>query len=57
MGFAAHVAPHLVELRAEPTTHLQRVRTPYLHRDLRRMQVLQHAVIHRVQVRCLFFIR
>src|SRR5215467_13447215 len=55
MRFAAYVAPHLVELGAEPTMHLQRIRTPYLHCDLLRMKVLQHALIYRLQVRFLFF--
>src|SRR5215475_9977955 len=55
MGFAAHVAPHLVELGAEPTTHLQFIRTPYLHLDLLGLEVLQRAMIHRLQVRRLFF--
>src|SRR5881275_715808 len=55
MGFAVHVAPHLVELGAEPPTYLQLIRTPYLHLDLLGLEVLQRAMIHRVQVRCLFF--
>src|SRR6266852_8832272 len=55
MGFAAHVAPHLVELGTEPPTYLQLIRTPYLHLDLLGMEVLQHAMMHRLQVRCLFF--
>jgi hypothetical protein len=37
IGFAPHVAPHLVELGAEPTTHLKLIRTPYLHFDLLRV--------------------
>jgi hypothetical protein len=53
-GLAMNVAPHLVELGAEPTTPLQLLRTPYLYFDLLRMEVLQHALIHRVQVRRLF---
>jgi len=28
MGFAAHVAPHLVEFGTEPPPHLERIRTP-----------------------------
>ena len=55
MGFAVHVAPHLVELGAEPTPRLQFVRTPYLDLDVRGMEVLQYALIHRLQDRCLFF--
>ena len=35
--------------------HLQRICTPYLHLDVRRMEVLQHAMIHRLQGRRLFF--
>jgi hypothetical protein len=46
MGLAAHIAPHLVELRAEPTTHLQRIRMPYLDRNLVGMEVRPHAVMH-----------
>src|SRR5712691_7627059 len=55
IGFAVHVAPHLVELGAEPTTHLQRIRTPYLHLDLLGMQVLQYGLIHLLEVRFFFF--
>jgi hypothetical protein len=40
MRFALYVAPHLVELGAEPTMHLQRIRTPYLHLDLLWLEVL-----------------
>ena len=54
MRFAAYVAPHLVELGAESTMHLQRIRTLYLHFNLLRMKVLQHALIYRLQVRFLF---
>jgi hypothetical protein len=39
MGFAAYIAPHLVEFRAEPTTHFQRIRTPYLYLNLVGMEV------------------
>ncbi len=42
IGFAAHVAPHLVEFGAEPPTYLQFIRTPYLHLDLLGMEVQQH---------------
>src|SRR5262245_23206114 len=31
IGFAVHGAPPLVKFRAEPATHLQRIRTPYLY--------------------------
>ena len=34
--------------------HLQRICTPYLHLDVFGMEVLQHAMIHRLQVRRLF---
>ena len=33
-------------------THLQRLRTPSLDLDLRGLEVLQDAMMHRVQVRC-----
>jgi hypothetical protein len=52
---AAHVALHLVELGAEPTTHLQRLRMPYLHLDLLGMEVRQYALIHGWHVRRLFY--
>jgi hypothetical protein len=55
IGFAAHVAPHLVELGTEPPTYLQLIHTPYLHLDLLGLEVQQHAVIYGLQVRCLFF--
>src|SRR6266704_5788770 len=42
MGFATHVAPHLVELGAQSTPDLKLIRTPYLHLDLLGMEVLQH---------------
>ena len=51
---AAHVAPHLVELGAEPTTHLQRIRMPSLHLDLPGMAVRPHALMHCWHVRRLF---
>ena len=40
---------------ATATTHLQCIRTPYLHLDLLGVEVPQHGVIHRLQVRRLFF--
>jgi hypothetical protein len=55
MGFATHVAPHLVERGAEPTPHLKRLHTPYLHFDLLGLEVLQHALLYRLQGRGLFF--
>jgi hypothetical protein len=51
MGFAAYIAPHLVEFRAEPTTHFQRIRTPYLYLDVLWVEVPQHRVIH-LLLRC-----
>src|SRR5882724_10158953 len=54
-GWAAHGAPPLVALGAAPMTHLQRLRTPSLDLDLLGMEVLQDAMIHRVQVRCRLF--
>jgi hypothetical protein len=57
IGFAAYVTPHLVELGAEPAIYREFIRTPYLHLDLYRTEVLQHAMIHRLEVKPLFFIR
>ena len=54
-GFAAHEAPHLVELGAEPTPYLKLICTPYLHLNLLRTEVRQHAIMHRLQVRGLLF--
>jgi hypothetical protein len=36
---------------------LQRICTPYLHLDVLGMEVLQYAMIHRLQSRRLFLIR
>jgi hypothetical protein len=36
-------------------THLQFIRTPYLHLHVRRMEVLQHGLVHLIERRCLFF--
>ena len=47
LGWAAH--------GAAPMTHLQRLRTPSLDLDLRGLEVLQDAMMHRVHVRCQFF--
>src|SRR5438132_8814896 len=55
MHFALDIAPHLVELRAEPTPHLQRIRTPYLHLHTLGIEVLQHRLIHWGELRFLFF--
>ena len=54
MGFAAHGAPHLVELGTEPTTYLERIRTPSLHLHVLGGQVLQHRLIHLVEIRFFF---
>jgi hypothetical protein len=54
--FRLHKTPHFVELRAEPTMHLQRIRAPDFHFDLRGIHGRQHAMIHRLQLR-LFFSR
>ncbi len=52
MGWAAHGAAPLVAHGAAPMPHLQRLRTPSLDLDLRGLEVLQDAMMHRVQVRC-----
>src|SRR6185503_2467884 len=54
MRFRLHKTPHFVELRAEPTMHLQLICAPDFHFDLRGMQGRQHAMIHRLQL-WLFF--
>jgi hypothetical protein len=51
-----YIAPHLVELGAEPMTHLQCVCTPYLHLHVLGMEALQHRLMHVVEFRYLFFI-
>ena len=38
-------------------THLEFIRTPYLYLDLLGMEVLQYAMIHRLQVRFFFLTR
>ena len=48
MRFRLHKTPHFVELRAEPTPHLQLIRAPDFHFDLRGVQGRQHAMIHRL---------
>src|SRR5215510_10727426 len=55
MRFRLHKTPHFVELRAEPMTHLQLIRAPDFHFDLRGIQGRQHAMIHRLQLRLFFF--
>src|SRR5712691_3440270 len=55
MRFRLHKTPHFVALRAEPTTHLQLIRAPDFHFDLRGMQGRQHAMIHQLQLRLFFF--
>jgi hypothetical protein len=54
--FRFHKTPHFVELRAEPTPHLQLIRTPDFHFDVRGVQGRQHMMIHRLQVRLFFLI-
>src|SRR5262245_55083813 len=54
IDFAAHVAPHLVELGTESSMYLQRIRTPYLHLHVRGMEVRQDCLIHLLEVRGLF---
>jgi len=36
--FLGHIRPHFIELRAEPMTHLQLIRAPDFHFDLRGIQ-------------------
>src|SRR5215475_497850 len=55
MRFRLHKTPHFVELRAQPTTHLQLIRAPDFHLDLLRMQERQHPMIHWLQLRLFFF--
>ena len=54
MSFAAHIAPHLVELGTESETHLQLIRPPYLHIYVLGIEVLQHGLIHLGEIRFLF---
>jgi hypothetical protein len=53
---AGIAAPHFVKLRAEPPPHLQLIRAPDFHFDVRGVQERQHPMIHRLQV-WLFFSR
>ena len=55
MGCAPDGAPHFVELGTEPPMYLQCIRTPYFHLNLLGMEGQQHAVMHGLQVRRLFF--
>src|SRR5262252_6410167 len=55
MRFRLHKTPHFVELRAEPTTHLQLIRAPDFYLNLLGMHGRQHAMIHRLQLRLFFF--
>ena len=54
IGFAVHVAPQLVEFSAEPTPHLQHIRTPYLDLHVLGGQVRHHRLIHWRACRFLF---
>src|SRR5215510_14605802 len=53
--FRWHKTPHFVELGAQPTTHLQLIRTPDFHLDLLRLYERQHPMIHWLQLRHFFF--
>src|SRR5262249_848242 len=55
MRFRLHKTPHFVELRAEPTPHLPRIRAPDSHLHLLAMHGPHHAMIHRLQLRLFFF--
>jgi len=44
--FRLHKTPHCVELGAQPTTHLKRIRAPAFHLALLRMQERQHPLMH-----------
>jgi hypothetical protein len=55
MRFPLHKTPHFVELGAQSTTHLKRIRAPDCHLDLRGMQDRQRRMIHRLQLRLFFF--
>src|SRR5262245_32468926 len=55
MRFRLHKTPHFVELRAEPTTHLQLIRAPDFYLHLRGMHGRQHGMMHRLQLRLFFF--
>jgi hypothetical protein len=55
MRFRLHKTPHFVELRAEPTTHLQLIRAPDFYLNLLGMHGRQHVMIHRLQLRLFFF--
>jgi hypothetical protein len=56
MRFRFHKTPHFVELRAQSTTHLQLIRAPDFHFDLRGIHGRQHAMIHRLQLRLFFLV-
>src|SRR5215468_9452270 len=55
MRFRLHKTPHVVERRAEPTTHLQRICAPDFHLNLLGMHGRQHVMMHRLQLRRFFF--
>ena len=56
MRFRWHNTPHVVELRAEPTPHLQLIRAPDFYLNLLGLHGRQHVMMHRLQLR-LFFSR
>jgi hypothetical protein len=53
MRFFAHITPPFVEFGAEPTTHLQLIRTPDVHCHVLGMQGRQHAIIQSLPSRAL----
>ena len=55
MRFRLHKTPHLVELRAQSTTHLKLICAPDFHLDMLGMQDRQHRMMHRLQLRLFFF--
>src|SRR5262245_16512415 len=55
MRFRLHKTPHFVELRAEPTTHLQLIRAPDFYLNLLGMHGRQHGRIYWLQLRRFFF--
>jgi hypothetical protein len=55
MRFRLHKTPHFVELRTEPTVHLQLIRAPDFHLNLLGMHGCQHVMMHRLQLWLFFF--
>jgi hypothetical protein len=50
----AHIGPHFVEIRVQPTMPLKLVCTAYLYLYLLSRDIGQHSLIHLVQLRRLF---